>query len=72
MVTFFYGVLVFCVLLLGVLLFFIVRLSKALQATNQSLADIAKSQRIISGNPKDFEETKLISRLKKDGKSPFQ
>lgn len=72
MVVFFYGVLVFCTLLLGVLLFFIVRLSKALQVTNQSLADIAKSQRIIAGNPKDFEETKLVNRLKKPEAPSFQ
>ncbi|VAW46816.1 hypothetical protein MNBD_GAMMA02-296 [hydrothermal vent metagenome] len=31
---------------------------------NGSLKDIAKSQRILSKNPKDFEETKKVSALK--------
>lgn len=31
---------------------------------NQSLEDIARSQRILANNPKDFEETKRISQIK--------
>ena len=33
---------------------------------NQTLEDIARSQRILANNPKDFEETKRISQLKCD------
>ncbi|MCX7545844.1 hypothetical protein [Marinicella gelatinilytica] len=33
---------------------------------NQSLEDIARSQRILANNPKDFEETKRINQLKRN------
>jgi len=33
---------------------------------NQTLEDIASSQRILANNPRDFEETKRISQNKRD------
>lgn len=36
------------------------------QKLNQTLADIARSQRILANNPKDFEETKRISQNKRE------
>mgnify|MGYP001627770428 CR=1 FL=1 len=33
---------------------------------NQTLEDIARSQRILANNPRDFEETKRISQLKRN------
>ena len=32
----------------------------------QTLEDIARSQRILANNPRDFEETKRISQIKRD------
>ncbi len=39
---------------------------KQQQQLNQTLEDIARSQRILANNPKDFEETKRISQLKRN------
>ncbi|MCW8870040.1 MAG: hypothetical protein OQK49_04985 [Proteobacteria bacterium] len=36
------------------------------QKLNQTLEDIARSQRILANNPRDFEETKRISQNKRD------
>lgn len=36
------------------------------QKLNQTLEDIARSQRILANNPRDFEETKRISQLKRN------
>ena len=39
---------------------------KQQQQLNQTLEDIARSQRILANNPRDFEETKRISQNKRD------
>ncbi|MFV0542574.1 hypothetical protein [Marinicella pacifica] len=39
-------------------------LTQKQQQINQTLEDIARSQRILANNPKDFEETKRISQIK--------
>ncbi|KAA3639843.1 MAG: hypothetical protein DWP95_09640 [Proteobacteria bacterium] len=36
------------------------------QKLTQTLEDIARSQRILANNPRDFEETKRINQLKRD------
>ncbi len=48
---------------------FFYKLLRQTEQINASLQDIAKSQRILANNPKDFEETKRINALK--NQSPF-
>ena len=43
-------------------------LTQKQQQINQTLEDIARSQRILANNPKDFEETKRISQNKREFK----
>ncbi len=49
---------------------FFYKIMRQTEQINDSLKDIAKSQRILSKNPKDFEETKKVSALKNH--SPFE
>ena len=49
---------------------FFYKIMRQTEQINDSLKDIAKSQRILSKNPKDFEETKKVSALK--NQSPFE
>lgn len=49
---------------------FFYKIMRQAEQINDSLKDIAKSQRILANNPKDFEETKKASAQK--NKSPFQ
>ena len=48
---------------------FFYKLMRQTEQINKSLIDIAKSQRILANNPKDFEETKKVNSLK--NKSPY-
>lgn len=48
---------------------FFYKIMRQSEQINDSLKDIAKSQRIQANNPKDFEETKRINELSK--KSPL-
>ncbi len=48
---------------------FFYKISRQVKSIDESIQDIAKSQRIQANNPKDFEETKRINELNK--KSPF-
>ncbi len=41
-------------------------IQKQQQQLNQTLEDIARSQRILANNPRDFEETKRIRQLKNE------
>lgn len=49
---------------------FFYKIMRQSEQINASLKDIAKSQRILANNPKDFEETKKVSALKH--KSPLE
>ncbi len=55
-------------LIAGLILFnkILNNIHQQLTLNNSHLADIARSQRILANNPKDFEETKRISQLKRD------
>ncbi|GJM05937.1 MAG: hypothetical protein DHS20C09_19330 [marine bacterium B5-7] len=44
---------------------FFYKILRQVEQVNSSLQDIAKSQRILANNPKDFEETKKANSLKK-------
>ncbi|MFC3194920.1 hypothetical protein ACFODZ_11780 [Marinicella sediminis] len=48
---------------------FFYRLMRETRQINDSLKDIAESQRILANNPKNFEEKKKINALK--NQSPF-
>ena len=48
---------------------FFYKILRQVEQLNDSLKDIAKSQRILARNPKDFEETKKVSALK--NQSPY-
>ena len=62
--------LLFVVMALFILMaVFFYQLMRQSQKINESLRDIAKSQRILANNPKDFEETKKANAIK--NKSPF-
>jgi CHASE3 domain sensor protein len=62
--------LLFVVMALFILMaVFFYQLMRQSQQINESLKDIAKSQRILSNNPKDFEETKKANAMK--NKSPY-
>lgn len=62
--------LLFVVLALFILMaVFFYKLMRQTEQMNQSLKDIAQSQRILANNPKDFEETKKANALK--NKSPY-
>ena len=62
--------LLFMVMSLFVLMaVFFYQLMRQSQQINESLRDIAKSQRILANNPKDFEETKKANAMK--NKSPY-
>ena len=50
---------------------FFYKLMRQSQKINQSLEDIAKSQRIIAKNPKDFDETNVIKKIEEKYKSPY-
>lgn len=50
---------------------FFYKLMRQSQQINESLKDIAKSQRILSKNPKDFDETSIIKKIEDKYKSPF-
>ncbi len=57
--------LVFVVMALFVLMAtFFYKIMRQVEQINNSLSDIAKSQRILANNPRDFEETKRIKALK--------
>ena len=43
---------------------FFYKILRQAEQINHSLQDIAKSQRILANNPKDFEETKRINALR--------
>ncbi len=49
---------------------FFYKILRQAEQINDSLQDIAKSQRILANNPKDFEETKRINALK--NQSPLE
>lgn len=49
---------------------FFYKIMRQTEQINESLKDIAKSQRILANNPKDFEETKKVNALK--NKSPLE
>ena len=49
---------------------FFYKISKQMKSIDESIQDIAKSQRIQANNPKDFEETKRVNALK--NKSPLE
>ena len=58
-------VLLFLVLSLFILMaVFFYKIMRQTEQINASLKDIAKSQRIMAKNPKNFEETKRINALK--------
>lgn len=62
--------LLFVVMALFILMaVFFYQLMRQSQQINESLKDIAKSQRILANNPKDFEETKKANAMK--NKSPY-
>ena len=42
------------------------KINEQQQKLIQTLEDIARSQRILANNPRDFEETKRISQIKRD------
>ena len=48
---------------------FFYKIMRQTEQINDSLKDIAKSQRILANNPKDFEETKRANALK--NQSPY-
>ncbi len=48
---------------------FFYKIMRQTEQINDSLKDIAKSQRILANNPKDFEETKKVNAMK--NKSPY-
>ena len=63
--------LLFVVMSLFVLMaVFFYKIMRQTEQINESLRDIAQSQRILANNPKDFEETKRINALNKN-QSPF-
>lgn len=45
------------------------RIHRQAKQINEHLKDIAKSQRILAKNPKDFEETKIVNAQK--NQSPY-
>ena len=49
---------------------FFYKIMRQAEQINDSLKDIAKSQRILANNPKDFEETKKVNAMK--NKSPLE
>ena len=62
--------LLFVVLALFILMaVFFYKLMHQTEQMNQSLKDIAQSQRILANNPKNFEETKTANAIK--NKSPY-
>ncbi len=62
--------LLFMVLALFILMaVFFYKIMRQTEQMNLALQDIAKSQRILANNPKDFEETKKVNALK--NKSPY-
>lgn len=60
------GLMFLMCLLLLLLVLVCVRLMQRLKNVQESLEDIAQSQRILANNPKSFEETKRINALKKN------
>ncbi|GEM_PF-1606932 len=61
------GLLLICLSIgLYVLIKNIKKINEQQQKLNQTLEDIARSQRILANNPRDFEETKRISQNKRD------
>lgn len=50
---------------------FFYKMMRQSQTTNEHLKDIAKSQRILAKNPKDFDETSIIKKIEDKYKSPF-
>jgi len=49
---------------------FFYKIMRQAEQINDSLKDMAKSQRILANNPKDFEETKKANAIK--NKSPLE
>ena len=61
------GLLLICLSIgLYVLIKNIKKINNQQEKLNQTLEDIARSQRILANNPRDFEETKRISQNKRD------
>jgi predicted Holliday junction resolvase-like endonuclease len=61
------GLLLICLSIgLYVLIKNIKKINNQQQKLNQTLEDIARSQRILANNPRDFEETKRISQNKRE------
>ena len=65
------GLLFVMVSLFILLAAFLYKLMRQTTEINDSLKDIARSQRILSKNPKDFDETKVIKEIEDKYKSPF-
>lgn len=62
--------LLFVVMALFILMaVFFYKIMRQTEQMNLALQDIAKSQRILANNPKDFEETKKVNAMK--NKSPY-
>ena len=66
------GLLFVMVSLFILLAAFFYKLMRQTNEINESLKDIARSQRILAKNPKDFDETKVIKEIEDKYKSPFE
>lgn len=65
------GLLLVIIALFILMATFFYKLMRQTTEMNDSLKDIAKSQRILAKNPKDFDETKVIKSIEDKYKSPF-
>lgn len=65
------GLLFVMVSLFILLAAFFYKLMRQTNEINESLKDIARSQRILAKNPKDFDETSIIKKIEEKYKSPY-